>query len=48
VAIDGHAVGSLDDVFHLLSQRPVDKALRLSVIRLKSLIEIEVTPAEEL
>ena len=48
VAIEGHAVGSLDDVFHLLSQRPVDKALRLSVIRLKSLIEIEVTPAEEL
>jgi S1-C subfamily serine protease len=47
-AIDGSPVGSLDDIFHVLSRGPVGKPLQLSVLRLKSLIGIEVTPAEEL
>ncbi len=48
VAINGRPVGSLDDIYHFLSEWPVNKPLRVSIIRVKNLIELEVTPAEAL
>jgi S1-C subfamily serine protease len=48
VALNGRPVGSLDDIYHCLSEWPVNKPLNLSIIRVKNLMELEVTPAEAL
>jgi S1-C subfamily serine protease len=48
VALNGRPVGSLDDIYHVLSEWPVGEPVRVSLIRIKKLIELEVTPAEAL
>jgi S1-C subfamily serine protease len=48
VAINGRPVGSLDDIYHCLSEWPINKPLRICILRVKNLIELEVTPAEAL
>jgi len=48
VALNGRPVGSLDDIYHVLSEWPVGKPVRVSLIRIKKMLELEVTPAEAL
>jgi len=48
VALNGRPVGSLDDIYLVLSEWPIGKPMQVSLIRIKKLIEIEVTPAEAL
>ena len=46
VVLGGRAVGSVDDIFHVLAEWPVGKPLALSVLRGKDLKEMVVTPLE--
>ena len=48
VALNSRPVGSLDDIYHVLSEWPIGEPVRVALIRIKKLIELEVTPAEAL
>ena len=46
VAINGRDVASVDDIYHSLSEWRANQPLRLSIIRGKNRIEVEVVPVE--
>ena len=48
VALNGRPVGSLDDIYHVLSEWPIGQPVRVSLVRIKKMIELEVMPAEAL
>ncbi|HEX9022572.1 MAG TPA: trypsin-like peptidase domain-containing protein [Geobacteraceae bacterium] len=46
VSMNGHAVESVDDVHRILTDWPLDKAIPLTIIRGKELLEFAIVPAE--
>ena len=46
VALNGRAVGSVDDMHRVLADWPIGKSLNLTVLRGKERLELEVVPSE--
>jgi len=46
VAAAGKAVASVDDIFSLLGEKPVGEPLRITLIRLKDKLELDIVPDE--
>jgi S1-C subfamily serine protease len=46
VGIDGRAVTTVDDIHRALQKWPIVTALKLRVVRLREVVDIEVTPVE--
>jgi S1-C subfamily serine protease len=46
VALNGEAVASIDDIYHVLTEWPIGKPLTVTVIRRKDRIDVQVIPSE--
>jgi len=46
ITFEGHAIASIDDLFHHLAEWPVGKAAALAVIRGKERLDLRVVPTE--
>ncbi len=46
VSVDGFSVSGIDDIYHFLAEWPVEKPLRVTLLRRTERLELSVTPVE--